>query len=315
MNEIQKQRLNLLIERFDEWLGAINFLPSTRRNYKKDVREFFEWIEENTTLCSVSEVTPAHIQQYQVVLYNYERPEKGRLAVSTQAGRLGAIKKFFNYLVDSQHMAYNPASNIKFPNRHKKLPQVLTKKEARRVVEAIPIDGKRNIRNRAILEILYSTGIRVSELINLALYDLDLEKETLTIRHGKGERMRVMPLVESAKEVLKLYLEKSRELFFKKVSNRGYLFISTKSSGRLNQTDIRTIVHNATRLAKINKHVTPHTLRHSIATHLLKGKADIRQIQRFLGHSSVKSTEIYTHVEVTDLRQVLARCHPREKKR
>ncbi len=323
MNESQRQRLKLMAERFSEWLEAINYSPKTRVNYTRDVKLFLDWLAENTAINSIVEVTPAHLQQYQIALYNFERhddkepatkekAESKRLSVGTQANRLAAVRKFFSWLLSEQQIAYNPALTLQLPKQPQRLPRgVLTKAEARRLIEATPAVKPRDVRDRAILETLYATGIRRAELITLTIYDADLQMATLKVE-GKGRRQRVVPLTQSAIGALKLYLEEARSLFVRE-AGQVRLFVSTRSGGPLDDADIVRIVAKAANRAGIRKHVTPHTLRHTCATHLLKGCADIRHIQKLLGHRRLSSTEVYTRVELTDLHEVLARCHPREK--
>jgi integrase/recombinase XerD len=312
----------LLAERFDEWLGAINYSPKTRVNYLRDVKGFISWLADSTSVASIVEVTPAQLQQYQMAIYNYERSvvpasaggEKRRLAVGTQACRLAAVRKFFSWLAAEQQIAYNPASALQPPKQPQRLPtNILTRSEARRLIESTPTDKPRDIRDRAMLDVLYSTGIRRAELIALNIYDVDFDNATLRIEHGKGNATRIVPLTESARSALKLYLEEARSVFARETTQTR-LFVSSRSGGPLDDADIVRIVEKAARRAKIKKHITPHTLRHTCATHLLKGHADIRQIQKLLGHRRLSSTEVYTHVEISDLREVISRCHPREKK-
>jgi len=313
--------MDLLAERFDEWLAAINYSPKTRVNYLRDVKGFVQWLADNTSVASIVEVTPAQLQQYQMAIYNYERPahnesgaDKKRLAVGTQACRLAAVRKFFSWLAAEQQIAYNPASALQPPKQPQRLPtNILTRSEAKRLIESTPADKPRDIRDRAILDVLYSTGIRRAELIGLTIYDLDFDNATLRIERGKGGATRIVPLTESARSALKLYLEEARSVFARETTQTR-LFVSSRSGGPLDDADIVRIVEKAARRAKIKKHITPHTLRHTCATHLLKGKADIRQIQKLLGHRRLSSTEVYTHVEISDLREVILRCHPREKK-
>jgi integrase/recombinase XerD len=331
-----------MAERFSEWLEAINYSPKTRVNYTRDVKVFLDWLADNTPVNSIVEVTPAHLQQYQIALYNFERhdedsdrgssptvregfptktaaakekTETRRLSVGTQANRLAAVRKFFSWLLSEQQIAYNPASTLQLPKQPHRLPRgVLTKSEARRLIEATPVVKPRDIRDRTILEVLYATGIRRAELIALTIYDADLQTATLRIEHGKGNTTRIVPLTQSAIAALKLYLEEARGVFARE-AGQVRLFVSTRSGGPLDDDDIVRIVRKAATRAGIKKHVTPHTLRHTCATHLLKGRADIRQIQKLLGHRRLSSTEVYTRVELTDLAEVIARCHPREKQR
>jgi len=312
-------------ERFSEWLEAINYSPKTRVNYTRDVRVFLDWLAENTAINSIVEVTPAHLQQYQIALYNFERhdgnepatkeKEAKRLSVGSQANRLAAVRKFFSWLLSEQQIAYNPASTLQLPKQPHRLPRgVLTKSEARRLIETTSTTKPCDIRDRTILEVLYATGIRRAELLALTIYDADLQTATLRIEHGKGNTTRVVPLTQSAIAALKLYLEEARGIFARE-AGQVRLFVSTRSGGPLDDDDIVRIVRKAATRAGIKKHVTPHTLRHTCATHLLKGRADIRQIQMLLGHRRLSSTEVYTRVELSDLAEVIARCHPREKRK
>jgi site-specific recombinase XerD len=204
---------------------------------------------------------------------------------------------------------------LQLPKQPQRLPRgILTRAEARRLIEATPSTKPRDIRDRAILETLYATGIRRAELLALTIYDADLQTATLRIEHGKGNTKRVVPLTQSAIVALKLYLEEARSLFAHE-TGQVRLFVSSRSGGPLDDDDIVRIVAKGAVRAGIRKHITPHTLRHSCATHLLKGRADIRQIQKLLGHRRLSSTEVYTRVEITDLHEVIARCHPRDKQR
>jgi integrase/recombinase XerD len=313
----------LLAERFDEWLAAINYSTKTRVNYLRDVKGFISWLADNSSIASIVEVTPTELQQYQMAIYNYERVaqtsvrgdgEKKRLAVGTQACRLAAVRKFFSWLASEQQIAYNPASALQPPKQPSRLPaNVLTRTEAKRLIESTPAEKPRDIRDRAILEVLYSTGVRRAALIALTIYNVDFDNATLRVEHGKGSSTRIVPLTETASSALKLYLEDARGVFARETTQTR-LFVSSRSGGPLDDADIVRIVEKAARRAKIKKHITPHTLRHTCATHLLKGHADIRQIQKLLGHRRLSSTEVYTHVEISDLREVISRCHPREKK-
>jgi integrase/recombinase XerD len=279
MTDSQRHKLNLLAKRFEEWLAALHYSPKTRVNYSRDVRGFLEWIAGNLEMASIAEVTPAHLQQYQMALYNHQRPAAGdgtekRLSVGSQACRLAAVRKFFAWLLADQQIATNPASSLQMPQQRRRLPRnILTRSEARRLIEATPIKKPRDIRDRALLELLYATGIRRAELIELNLYDLDLEAGTLRV-HGKGDATRLVPLTTSAKAALQLYLEEARPIFCKACSvsreprttnPEPRLFVSSRSGGPLDDADIVRIVAKAARRAKISKHITPHTLRHYVA--------------------------------------------------
>jgi site-specific recombinase XerD len=314
VSERRQASLELLRGRFEESLAARNYSPKTRVNYARDVRVFLEWVAENASARSIAEVSGSDLQRYQMALYAEEKDGK-RLSVGTQAGRLAAVRTFFAWLLAEQLIAHNPASSIQMPRQGRRLPRgVLTKEEARRLLEATPAEKPRDIRDRAILEVLYATGIRRGELLALSIYDLELSAGRLRIEHGKGDQTRVVPLTESALSALRLYLDEARPVFAREAAQTR-LFVSSRSGGPLDDADIPRIVAKAAKRAGLSKHVTPHTLRHSCATHLLAGRADIRQIQKLLGHRRLSSTEVYTHVEIGDLAEVIARCHPRAKPR
>lgn len=314
MNGRQRELLELLRIRFEEHLSAINYSPKTRVNYSRDMRVFLDWLAENTEASLITDITPAHLHHYQVSLFNYEHPETGkRLSIGSQACKIAAIRSFFAWLLREQQIAFNPATGLQMPQQPQRLPKnILTKKEARQLIDTTPIKKPLDVRDRAILEVLYGSGIRRAEVIALTIYDVDFDSLTLRIQHGKGDRTRLVPLTQSAYAAIKLYMEDARAVFAHE-AGQDRLFVSSRSGGPLDDADIVRIVKKAAKRAGITKHITPHTLRHTCATHLLKGRADIRQIQKLLGHRRLSSTEVYTHVEIDDLRRVVRRCHPREK--
>src|SRR5215475_12339880 len=219
MNEREKQRLELLRQRFLEWMEAVNYSPKTRVNYSRDVRLFLEWIAGETEIQSVAEVTSAHIQQYQLSLFQREgRAVEGEakpLSMGAQANKLAAVRTFFQWLLAEGMLAHNPSAALKLPKRGHPLPRgVLTPEEARALIEATPIKTPREIRDRALIEVLYATGIRRAELIAVTIYDLDLPAATLKVQ-GKGDYSRIVPLTASAMAALKLYLDEARPVYVK----------------------------------------------------------------------------------------------------
>lgn len=317
MTTTNPQRLYLLAAQFGEWLAAINFSKRTQVGYLHNVELFIDWLLANTTVSQINQVTAQDLHQYQIALYNFTPPKavqtgKHRLAPGTQLLRLIAVRKFFSWLVKTQQIAHNPTSSLQLPRKRETLPtNTLSRNEVSRLLQATPMDNPRDLRDRTIIEILYATAIRRSELLALTLYDLDLAQQTLTIRLAKHDSDRVIPLTSSIIEILQHYLTDSRP-YFTKEPTQTYLFISTRSGGPLDPDDILRIVAKATKRAGILKHVTPHTLRHSLASHLLKNQVDIRQVQQILGHKLLSSTQVYTRVEVSDLHALLQRYHPRE---
>lgn len=317
--ENKKHKFEMLKLRFAEWLEARNYSARTRPEYVRIIQTFLAWLEENTIVSTITEVTPNILAQYQLDLCHPPKSETEetvqKLSLGTQGVRLAAVKTFFNWLSRSGQIAYNPASNIQPPRLPERLPsEILTQAEAKRLLEKTPIIKPRDIRDRAILEVLYATGIRRAELLGLNIYNADLKTATLKIENGKGGRERIVPLTTSAVAAIKLYLSEARGKFVSSIGQNA-LFVSSRSGKALSDNDLLRIVRKAAKKADIKKRVSPHTLRHSCATHLLQERADIRQIQKLLGHKKLSTTEIYTHVEIGDLQEVIKRCHPREKKR
>src|SRR6266508_3938558 len=258
-------------------------------------RRFGEWLAKETEIEGINEALPQHLHQYQMALC--QRPAKeggGILSVSTQAKRLAAIKTWFEWMAGEQLLAFNPASALQMPKVPRGLP--------------------RDVRDRAMLEVLYGSGIRREETLALTIYDADLATGSLRIELGKGRQTRIVPLTQSAIAALKLYLEEVRPQWASEAGGT-VLFVSSRSGRALSDNDLLRIVRKAASRAGIKKRVTPHPLRHSCGTHLLQEDADIRQIQKLLGHRKLSTTEIYTRVEIGDLAKVIARCHPREKVR
>jgi integrase/recombinase XerD len=311
VNDLKQQKLAVILAKFGEWLATTNYASRTQEDYLLSVKQFLSWIEENTLISSILQVTTQHLQQYQVALYNQQANGK-RITPETQLRKLAAIRTFFRYLIISQQIAYNPASNLQLPLTKRKIPEVISKTEVRKLIDKTPQDTLLNIRDRAILELFYATAIRCGELLALSVYDVNLEKETLMIHKGKNGKPRLLPLVTSAIDALGVYLEKARPKLLKDLSNNS-LFLAKRSGKALIKGDISQVIQRAVKRAKLKCRVTAHILRHSCATHLLKGKADLRYIQQLLGHTSIATTERYTKVEISDLRKVLKRSHPRER--
>jgi len=235
---------------------------------------------------------------------------RGRLySLSHQSGRLNVVRLLFRLLLRLQERLDDPAASLESPRTASLLPRViLSVAEMTRLLEACRGRGAHVLRDRALLEVLYATGMRSSELIALELADAELIEGVLRIRRGKGGKGRVVPLTRSAIEALQRYLERGRKPLL--VGARRELFVSDHGL-RFQRAVLNKHIGRWVRRAGLKKHVTCHTFRHSVATHLLRGGADIRYIQAFLGHASLGTTEIYTHVEIRDLKKVVKRAHPR----
>lgn len=329
MNDRHRRKLDLLLLRFVEAMTAWSFSKLTVRGYHDAVRFFFDWLSEETDLADLAEVTPETLTSFQTWLFTVEKMksrgprrrsrEKGsgtgeKLAASSQGAKLTALKSFFRFLCHEGKLLVDPAAGLVLPKRRKLLPQaLLTPKEAVRLCDSIDTSTPMGLRNRAIVEVLYATGIRNAELRDLLLSDFDSSAGTLSVRAGKGGKDRVVPLGPLVSAVVSDYIALARPKLPVK-PGVSHIFVSEHGRPLWSQSIVR-IVDLAAKRAGIKKAVRPHRLRHACATHMLKGGADVRHIQRLLGHSSLATTEIYTRVEISDLKAVHKRFHPRERAR
>ena len=311
VNREQRKRIDLTIVRFIEAATAWNWSRKSLISYEHNLRCFIDWLAAETDIETVAEVTVETIASYQMALVTMEKASGDRLSTGTQRQRLTAVKTFFRYLAEEGKLLGNPAAAIQLPKARHHLPQALiTSKEAIHLLESIKTTTPLGLRDRAIIEVLYSTGIRNAELRALQLTDFDAAAQTLTINDGKGHKDRVVPLGSIAAAVLTDYVAQARPRLARR-RGETTLFIS-KNGLPLDFKLIITIVRRHAKRAGIDKPIRPHRLRHACATHMLKGGADIRHIQKLLGHESLQTTQIYTHVEISDLKAVHRRFHPRE---
>ena len=225
---------------------------------------------------------------------------------TTQARVLSGVRRFFAYLLHSDRIEVLPTELIDSPKVARKLPDTLSYDEIRRMIEGIDLSRPLGHRNRAILEVLYCCGLRVSELVNLRLSDIFAEEGVVRVT-GKGDKQRLVPIARAALQQVERYLEQRRTMAVA-ADSADVVFLNQRGR-RLTRVMIFTIIRQSAAAAGVTKTVSPHTLRHSFATHLLQGGADIRAVQELLGHESILTTEIYTHLELGDLRGAM-RLHP-----
>lgn len=255
----------------------------------------------------VPKLTRADLQEYQTVLYYREHRGKP-LSSATRSLHLSVIRMFFKYLAAKNLILVDPAASLELPKEPKRLPRnVLTAQEVKKVLEAIDTQKNRGIRDRAIIETLYSSGLRATELINLTLNNLNLKEGYLTIEKGKGGKPRIVPLGKIACQWIAQYLQVRPQ-----VSDPTLFLTMLKPPRPMSRETLAELCAERARQAGIKKKVTSHTYRHTCATLMLKGNADIRYIQELLGHASLKTTQIYTRVTIQDLKKVHSRCHPRD---
>jgi integrase/recombinase XerC/integrase/recombinase XerD len=278
--------------------------PRTRRAYAIDTEGFARWAAE-------SGLEPQLLAPRQVRRWVAQLSAQG-IAASTSARKLAAVRALFDTLRRHGEIAQNPAELVSTPRRGSRLPAVLSAKEAGRLLDAIPTGlpaQPLELRDRAMFELAYSSGLRAEELVSIELSDVDHDGEQVRVE-GKGRKTRFVPVGEPAMAAVRGYLERGRPQLARRDATPYTLFLS-RSGRRLGTSDVRRRLRLWTRRAGTPGEATPHSLRHSFATHLLDGGADLRAIQEMLGHASVSSTQIYTRVESARLRSAYARSHPR----
>jgi site-specific recombinase XerD len=285
---------------YDRDLGARGSAERTRRAYGVDLGGFAEW-------AGGQGLGPTDVRHRDVRRYGAGLSGAGA-APATVARTLAAIRGLYGFLVRTGRAGANPAELVSSPKRSEKLPQVLTTEQMRSLLERIPARTPLELRDRAMLELAYSCGLRCEEIVNLDLGALDFETEQLRVL-GKGSKERLLPVGEPAQRALRRYLEKGRRALAAD-PREGALFLS-KSGRRLSNSDVTRRLGLWTREAALAAGVSPHALRHSFATHLLEGGADLRTIQELLGHASISTTQIYTRVDAARLRDTYAASHPR----
>jgi site-specific recombinase XerD len=283
------------LARFDDWQLARGMGEKTRRAYGVDLAQLAQW-------ASGRELGPHALTHRELRHFAGVVSERGAMK-STVARKLAAIRTFYRHLVERGELEANPADLVSSPKKDSYLPKVLKPDEVGELLERIPGSTPLDLRDRALLELAYAAGLRAEELVNLDVKNLDADAEEVRVE-GKGGRTRVVPVGEHAWRALERYLARGRTVL--SAGESEALFLS-KTGKRLSTSDVRRRLKLQTRRAGIS----PHTLRHSFATHLLEGGADLRTIQELLGHSSISTTQTYTRVESKRLKKAYARSHPR----
>lgn len=292
-------RMQLFLEYLTVELGLS---ANTRQAYERDLRLFCK------TLGFKNSDALVNVSREQITGYMTQLKEKG-LAAATIARKLAAIKAFYRFMTAEGYMDANPAEVVEAGTKGIKLPRVLSEDEVVRLLNQPDITTAEGFRDRTMLEVLYATGMRVSELINLTLDRVDLNMKYI-IAFGKGSKERIVPLGSVAAEFLQQYLEKVRPKLTHAGRNTNIVFLAF-GGHELTRQRFWQIIRAYGRKANINKALTPHILRHSFATHLLDNGADLRSVQELLGHSDISTTQIYTHLTNKRLRDIYAKAHPR----
>jgi site-specific recombinase XerD len=294
----------------DPWLRALSLLDEdlrrtsaaqrTRRAYAIDTLQFASWADGHGLL-------PSTVGSRDIRRYVAQLSEQG-LSATTAARKLAAIRALLRSQREHGQIDQSPADLLATPRQDSRLPRVLKAIEVARLLDSIPSDGPLQIRDRALFELAYACGLRAEEIVSLDLADVEYDAEQLRVE-GKGGKTRFVPAGEIALKALRLYLERARPALCGD-GEQTALFLS-RSGRRLGTSDVRRRLHAWSTRAGIPAGISPHALRHSFATHLLDGGADLRSIQELLGHSSISTTQVYTRVESARLRSAYARSHPR----
>lgn len=273
--------------------------------YMSDLEQYGTFLKNYQHIEDVSEIEEIHIKRFIASL------KRANLSKTTIARKIIAIREFHKFLCKKEICTKDPAKNLDSPKPSKALPVVLTKEEIARMLDSIPTDSPLGLRNKAMMETLYATGLRISELVNLKTSNLHLMEKYIDVV-GKGDKERVVPIGDIAIIALRNYIEKGRPYLTKKMDSTLFYNYQGKPISRI------SLYKYIVKLAQdngITKEISPHTIRHSFATHLLEGGTDLRVVQELLGHEDISTTQIYTHIDKSRLKEMYENTHPLAKKR
>ena len=295
------------IEGFKTYLSVErNFSDHTLKAYCSDVVSYILWLDSANCL----EVDFNKLREYLHFIQRFDYKK------TTIARKTASIRTFYKYLFRERYIDSNPAVSLSAPKRPKSLPKFLTPNEVEKILNNIKIDTPAGFRNRVILELLWATGMRISELSNLNFGDLNLDENEIRV-FGKGAKERIVLVSERAKQYLNQYINTARKLLapgyeIGEVSENSPLFINN-TAYRLQNKTIRKVIHETVEKIELPKKVTPHMFRHSFATHLIENGADLRVVQELLGHAGISNTQIYTHISMKHMQEVYDSAHPHAK--
>lgn len=301
MNKQSKQYLDdfrsyLIVEK--------NFSKHTAKAYYSDILGYLLWLSDE----ECTSVNFSKVREYLHFIQKFDYKK------TTIARKIASVRTFYKYLYREKHVETNPALNLNAPKRPKSLPKFLSTEEVMNIINSTPMDTPAGFRNRVIIELLWVTGMRISELSGLNFGDLNLEQNEITV-FGKGAKERIVLLPDHTKKFLQRYLDSARALVAKghkleSIADTTPVFINN-TGYRLQNKTIRNVINDVVNSIQLPKKVTPHMFRHSFATRLIEHGADLRIVQELLGHASISNTQIYTHVSTQRLKQVYDEAHPR----
>lgn len=293
-------RLGMLkFERYiDQFLNYLeverNYSSHTLVNYRKDLLDFSQFVKK-----PIDKIDYFTFRKFLAHL------NASGFTKKTVARKISTLKSFFKFLMREKLIHTNPALSMTYPKQDKNLPKFLSEKEVKNFLDNLPDKGVLDLRNKAILEMLYASGIRISELIGLNTNDVDIISDMIKVK-GKGKKERIVPLGRSAGESLRKYLDKRN-------SSSSALFLN-RFGKRISAVGVRKAINKCAKKLALKEKISPHVFRHSFATHLLNRGADLRSVQELLGHSDISTTQIYTHLTIDNLKKVYNKAHPRAKR-
>ena len=300
-------RMYTLCDEYLEWLSARNFSEDTVRTSRACIGYFLEWCRERS-IEDVAEITRPVLERYQRSLYHLRKKDGAPLTFRTQISRLRSLKGWFRWLARQNYLLHNPASELLLPRLENRLPKfVLNVEEMEAILRQPDVATAEGLRDRAILETFYATGMRRMEVANLKVYDIDRERGSVMIRLGKGKKDRFIPMSERALRWIEKYVAEARtELLMG--TDEGTVFL--EHGAAFERLRLTTMVRGYIGKSKIGKTGGCHLFRHTVATLMLENGADIRVIQELLGHAKLSTTELYTRVSINLLKQVYLATHP-----
>ncbi|MFO8053445.1 MAG: site-specific tyrosine recombinase XerD [Candidatus Omnitrophota bacterium] len=295
--------MDTYIEAFFDYLRVEKGLAlNSIRSYKLDLSKYKRYLDK------LGIENPRKVRRDDISEFIFSL--RKTLAIGTISRILSSVKSFHQFLLREKIIPHDPSSLIEAPKLEKKIPSFLTSQEVAKVLKAPNLKKDRGLRARAILETMYATGLRVSELVELRTQDINLEIGFIKCK-GKGSKERIIPLGNTANHFIKRYNQEARPGLLKEQES-SFLFLA-QGGHKISRQTVWKIIKAIVKKARINKKVSPHTLRHSFATHLLEGGADLRSVQEMLGHANITTTQIYTHINQTRLKEIHNQFHPRAK--
>ena len=299
LNEVKKYLAHLQFER--------NMSINTTESYYLDLKYYIEYIVFDKNIKSIGKINSSIVKSYIKTITKFEY--KNNYSNSSINRKISSLKSFHKYLFINKKSMLNTTNLFKSVKQKRRIPLTLNFEEINVILNKINIKKSNSLRDKCIISTLYSSGLRVSELLSLSLTNINLDDDVIRVI-GKGKKERIVPLGKKSKNDLLNYIENERPKLARKKNSKGYLFLSNRGNA-LSRKTTWNIVSKHSKMCFPNKNISPNTYRHSFASHLLEGGADLRIVQELLGHSSISTTQIYTHVDKTYLKEIHKQFHPR----